>query len=66
MAWNIGEQFQMVTVSIDPKESVQRAAQSKEKYLRIYDRADRTEGWHWLVAARTEYQARSRHGRLPL
>jgi protein SCO1/2 len=50
MAWNIGEQFQIVTVSLDPKESVQRAAQSKEKYLRIYERADRSEGWHWLVS----------------
>ena len=49
MTWNIGQEFQMVTVSIDPKESVERAAQTKEKYLRVYDRADRSAGWHWLV-----------------
>lgn len=49
MTWNIGQEFQMVTVSIDPQESVERAAQTKEKYLRVYDRADRAAGWHWLV-----------------
>lgn len=49
MTWNVGQEFQMVTVSIDPKESVERAAQTKEKYLRLYDRAAHSSGWHWLV-----------------
>jgi protein SCO1/2 len=49
LEWNLGEQFQMITVSIDPKESPERAALTKQKYLKMYGRPGVGEGWHMLT-----------------
>lgn len=49
MDWTFGQQFEMVTVSIDPLETPERAAQTKEKYLKAYGRPGAAAGWHWLV-----------------
>ncbi len=49
--WSLGDQFQMITVSIDPREPPQRAQATKEKYLEAYGRGAGTEGWHCLVGA---------------
>jgi protein SCO1/2 len=50
MSWNIGEEFQIVTVSIDPLETSERAEQTKEKYLRLYDRPVNVQGWRFLTS----------------
>ncbi len=47
--WNLGEQFQMVTVSIDPNEKPPRAKATKEKYLKVYGRPGAAAGWHFLT-----------------
>jgi len=47
--WSLGEQFQMLTVSIDPRESPERAEATKAKYLQAYGRASGAEGWRCLV-----------------
>ena len=49
MPWNLGEQFRVVTVSIDPLETPMRAALTKEKYLKIYNRPGSAAGWHFLT-----------------
>jgi protein SCO1 len=49
MPWNIGDQFQMVTVSFDPLETPERARLTKQKYLEIYGRAGAAGGWHFLT-----------------
>jgi protein SCO1/2 len=49
MEWDLGESFQMVTVSIDPKESPERAQLTKQKYLKMYGRPGVAAGWHCLV-----------------
>ena len=49
MPWNIGDQFQMVTVSFDPLETPERARLTKQKYLEIYGRAGAADGWHFLT-----------------
>lgn len=49
MPWSIGDQFQMITVSIDPLETSERARMTKQKYLQAYRRADAAEGWHFLT-----------------
>ncbi|MBN1855266.1 MAG: SCO family protein [Pirellulales bacterium] len=49
MPWEIGDKFQMVTVSFDPLETPERARMTKEKYLKIYQRTGAAEGWHFLV-----------------
>lgn len=49
MDWDLGENFQMITVSIDPKELPQRAQLTKEKYLKTYGRPGVAGGWHCLT-----------------
>lgn len=47
--FNIGEQFEVVTVSFDPRETPQLAATKKQVYLQRYDRAGAEAGWHFLT-----------------
>jgi len=49
MPWNLGQQFQVVTMSIDPLETPARAALTKEKYLKLYNRPQSAAGWHFLT-----------------
>ncbi len=49
MPWDIGKQFEMITVSFDPLETPERARMTKQKYLEIYRRAGAAEGWHFLT-----------------
>jgi protein SCO1 len=49
MPWNLGEQFRAVTVSIDPLETPMRAALTKDKYLKLYNRPGSGAGWHFLT-----------------
>ncbi|MBN1910305.1 MAG: SCO family protein [Pirellulales bacterium] len=49
MEWNIGDQYDMVTVSIDPLETTERARMTKQKYLKRYGRAGAAAGYHMLT-----------------
>ncbi len=49
MDWVPGEQFEVVTVSIDPGETTELASQKKQNYLRSYGRPDAARGWHFLT-----------------
>ncbi len=49
MEWNLGQKFQMITVSIDPQESPARAQATKDKYLAVYNRPNVEDGLHFLV-----------------
>ncbi len=46
------EDFQIVSVSIDPLEQVSRARQSKAKYVTVYGDEESADGWHFLVGDR--------------
>ncbi len=48
---SVGEDFQIVTVSIDPKETPQQASKTKARYLRDYARPGAERGWHFLTAS---------------
>ena len=48
IAWTAGVEYDIVTVSIDPNESVDRNRLFKEKYLNQYQREPAKEGWHFL------------------
>ena len=54
MNWNLGEQYQIITVSIDPLESPERAQLTKQKYLEQYGRLGRASGWHFLTTQKEE------------
>ena len=53
LKYNIGEQFDVITVSIDPRDQPKDAAVMKEKYIRRYGRLDSAPGWHFLTANET-------------
>lgn len=44
-----GKQFEIVTVSFDPRETPQMAAAAKSKYVAIYGRPGAESGWHFLT-----------------
>ena len=47
--FNIGEQYQVVTVSIDPTETPEMALGKKAVYVGLYGRPGAKQGWHFLV-----------------
>ncbi len=47
--WNIGEEFNVVTVSFDDRESSALAAAKKQSYLERYGRRGAENGWHFLT-----------------
>lgn len=51
LKWSVGKQFDVVFVSIDPRESPAMAAEKKKIYLRVYGRSGSADGWHFLTAA---------------
>lgn len=48
MTWEPGEQFSVVTISIDPTETAARAALAKHKHVQAYGRPGSARGWHFL------------------
>jgi len=44
-----GQEFEVVTVSFDPRETPELAAAKKETYVRRYRRAGAEGGWHFLT-----------------
>ncbi|HEX4603393.1 MAG TPA: SCO family protein [Candidatus Angelobacter sp.] len=55
--FNIGREFNVVTVSIDPRDTPQDAAASKKRYLQRYRRAGAAEGWHFLTGKKDQIDA---------
>ena len=45
----VKDDFQVVSVSIDPLEQVKRARESKEKFITVYGDDKTSDGWHFLV-----------------
>ena len=49
MKWDLGDKYRMVTVSIDPKESSERAEMTRVKYLKHYGRPGCGDGYVCLT-----------------
>jgi protein SCO1/2 len=47
--YSIGEEFEVVTVSFDPRETPTLASQKKAVYTQRYGRPGTQEGWHFLT-----------------
>lgn len=45
----IGEDFEIITVSIDPAESHAKAARTKQKYTGLLTKTKAEQGWHFLT-----------------
>ena len=50
LKFDIGDQFDVVTVSIDPRDTPKVAAERKERYVKRYGRMSANTGWHFLTA----------------
>ena len=48
----IGRDYQVVTVSFDPRETPELAAEKKASYVRAYRRDGAAQGWHFLTGDR--------------
>jgi protein SCO1/2 len=46
---NVGRDFQVIDVSVDPAETATAAAQKKSEYLREYGRPDAADSWNFLM-----------------
>lgn len=49
LSFDIGKQFTVLTVSINPRETASIAASRKELYLQRYGRSGAEHGWHFLT-----------------
>jgi protein SCO1/2 len=49
LTFEVGREFEVVTVSFEPKETPKLAAAKKAAYLRRYGRPGTSEGWHFLT-----------------
>jgi protein SCO1/2 len=57
MKFSAGKDFDVLTVSFDPRETPQDATASKAEYLRRYGRAGAAEGWHFLTGSQQSITA---------
>lgn len=58
--WTPGREFEIVSVSLDPKEDWTQAKRAKEKYVRAHGNLDAAGGWHFLTGREAEIQAVAR------
>jgi protein SCO1/2 len=54
MDWSPGDEFEIVTVSINPLETPELATAKKQNYLKLLDRPTAAEGWHFLTGRELE------------
>jgi protein SCO1/2 len=49
LKFDVGKEFEVITVSFDPRDTPEAAARKKEQVLRRYKRPGAELGWHFLV-----------------
>jgi protein SCO1/2 len=49
--FDVGKEFEILTVSFNPKETPTLAAAKKQEYVRRYGRPDAAAGWHFLTGS---------------
>ncbi len=64
--FDVGREFDVVAVSINPKEMPALAAEKKQAYLERYKRPQTAAGWHFLTGKEENIQTARRRGRVPL
>lgn len=51
LEWSAGDEFRVVSISIDPGETPEQSAVAKQKHLRMYQRAGSADGWSFLTGS---------------
>ncbi|HEY6333370.1 MAG TPA: cytochrome c oxidase subunit II [Blastocatellia bacterium] len=57
LTFDLGKEFDIVTVSFNPKETPQLANAKKQEYLKIYRRPGASAGWHFLTGEQSQIDA---------
>ncbi len=57
MEFSAGQEFEIVTFSIDSREKPELAAEKKAKYIKQYHRPGSEEGWHFLTGEEAAIQS---------
>jgi protein SCO1 len=57
LKFDVGKEFEVITVSFDPKDTPEAAAKKKEMILRRYKRNGAENGWHFLVGQQASIDA---------
>jgi protein SCO1/2 len=57
LKFDVGKEFDVLTVSFDPKETPEMAAVKKAEILKRYGRAGAVEGWHFLTGPQASVDA---------
>jgi protein SCO1/2 len=57
LSWEPGAEYEVVTVSFDPRETSTLARLKKQNYLSMYGRAGAGAGWHFLTGREEEIHA---------
>jgi protein SCO1/2 len=52
----MGRDFEVLSVSIDPNEPIELTRSARQRYLQIYGRKDAGRGWHSLVGEKPQIQ----------
>jgi protein SCO1/2 len=50
LKFTLGDEYEIVSISIDPRETPQMAAEKKARYVKSYRREGADKGWHFLTA----------------
>ena len=57
LKFEVGQEFDVVTISFDARETPTLAAEKKKNYLRQYGRAGAEQGWHFLTGPQSSIDA---------
>ena len=57
MDWRIGEEFEYVVISFDPKEGSELAGPKKANYIKSYGDETAAKGWHFLTGSKESVDA---------
>jgi protein SCO1/2 len=57
LKFDVGKEFDVLTVSFDPKETPQMAMAKKAEFLKRYGRPGAAEGWHFLTGPQSSIDA---------
>ncbi len=54
--WTVGNEFDVVTLSIDPSDGPAQAASKRSRILEQYQHSEAEQGWHFLTGSDVEIQ----------
>jgi protein SCO1/2 len=57
MDWNIGSHFDVITISLDPSETRERATETRDRYIEQYGRDGAFENWTFLTGTKEAVDA---------